>query len=441
MKKIVILLILLVAAVWALFQWQVTKVESLSETITHRQDYTRYLKQNYEPEPSEKLDAEITFWLDKLDKQPEGFLYMEKAAALLSRKYKLLGNLKDIQLSDSLLHKANTFLKGKKKINNYLLLSANAIGQHRFQQAKSYVEKALNLEPFNFSTMLMAFDAYMETGAFEPAENLLKHAYAPTSFDYLIRAAKFQDHQGNLDSALFLMEKAQAIAAQKGLKDKYLWVKTNLGDMYGHAGQFEKSYHTYLEVLDEGAHSLHAMKGIAWLAFSHDLKTDDAKEILSFILTQRKSPDVYLTLAEIAEFENDRKERAKQLALFEKETYEPGYFEMYRPSRVALVAEEEDVQTAIALAQDEINNRSTPSAYLLLARTYARGQMFDKALAIVENHVVGETFEPSLLYQSALIYQSAGLKHQAEQLFEEALQSSFELGPVVVQNIRLQLTK
>jgi tetratricopeptide (TPR) repeat protein len=215
---------------------------------------------------------------------------------------------------------------------------------------------------------------------------------------------------------------------------------SNLGDMYGHASRISESYQAYLEVLKQDPDYDHALKGIAWIAVVHDRNTQEAKRILNFIDTRKATPDMHLMLAEIAEVENDAGEKKKQLELFTNEARNSKYGGMYNTYLAKLEAEEfSNPQTAISIAEQEIQNRPTPLSYDLLAWGLFHKGEYREALEIANKNVLNRTYEPVALYHMAMIYKSNGLEKEARNYFEQASESSFELGPTISKRIELEI--
>jgi tetratricopeptide (TPR) repeat protein len=142
-------------------------------------------------------------------------------------------------------------------------------------------------------TWLLEFDTKMELGDITMASEKIESIKDKSSFDYLIRKAKLEDHKGNLDGAITLMEQAFEKVKNK-TSGLYCWALSNLGDMYGHAGRVEDSYHAYLNVLQKDSGYIYALKGIAWIARMIVMRR--SKRIYQFMLSQTDMPDLYLTL-------------------------------------------------------------------------------------------------------------------------------------------------
>ncbi|MEP6597491.1 MAG: hypothetical protein ABJA71_16170, partial [Ginsengibacter sp.] len=308
-------------------------------------------------------------------------------------------------------------------------LSQNSITQHKFKDAYHFnmaVEKT-NSDPY--INHLLQFDAGMELGKYYEASEKLADLKEKKSFDYLIRKAKLEDHNGRIENSIKLMEQALLLVKEKN-KRAYSWALSNLADMYGHNGRVKDAYNAYLEVLSMDSANLYCLKGIAWIAFSHDKNTVEAKRILKFILTQTSMPDLNLMLADIAEWEGDTKTKEMYLDVFVNEVTKPGYGAMYNKYLIHLYTYDlKDYDKALAIALREIESRPTPETYSWLASVYYNKGEMDKAYEIIRDHVNKRTFEPHAYMNMGFIYAAAGKKDEAKKYLEACGKSSFELGP------------
>ena len=380
---------------------------------------------------------ELKFWEERLEKNNNDEASLAKLGSIHANLFKSTGLAQHILISDSLYARIlKTYPKGNVEI--YQSLAANAITQHKFQSAKDYTEKALALGDKKAASLLILVDVSLEIGDYATANLVLRDFKNKHSFAYLIRKAKLNDHEGHLDSAIVCMEKAyQRIKANKGLSQ---WTLSNLADMYGHAGRIEDSYAGYLQVLKDNPQDDYALKGIAWIALSHDLNAEAAKVIVNDLAIRKFMPEAHLMLAEIAELNGNQMEKADQLKKFKSLVSIPEYRNMYHKYLAILEAEEfQNPNAAISIAQAEIANRPTPQSYDLLSWAYYHQKNFPEALSIASRHVEHQTFEPEAFYHLGIIYQANGNKEQARYYLKEALESEFELGPSVSKKIKTAL--
>ena len=254
-----------------------------------------------------------------------------------------------------------------------------------------------------------------------------------------MRLSKWKDHIGDLDQAIALMESSLEGISPTNTNLK-IWTLSNLADMYGHAGEVQKSYNAYLQVLELDNSYYYALKGIAYIAFAYDENTENAKKILNFLNKAHPIPDYKLMLAEIAEFENDIKSQVKYLNEFYAEVSLPQYGDMYNKYIMDIDLQRENFDKAIEMAEKEIENRATPQTYDLLAWTYLQAGYTEKALQITEDFVVDKTFEPDASYHMGILYSTIN-KDMALKHLNEAKNAAFELGPITSKEINNVLSK
>jgi tetratricopeptide (TPR) repeat protein len=408
--------------------------------IVQSDDYKKYLQSDKTNKSLHKIDEEIDFWNKRLEKTPDDIISQTKIAGLLTSRFQYSGNIKEIIKADSLYKIANQLNKVNSS-GTYRSLATNCITRHQFQKAKLYVDSALKLGDDKYVTLLIQFDVAMELGDYRLAKQLLQELGNKNRFEYLIREAKYKDHvEGNLDEAIILMERAFEKIKETNNVSLYCWTKSNLGDLYSHANQFKQAYQSYLNVLAIDPAYYHCLKGIAWLAFSHDKNTTEAKLILKYLKEQHPVPDYDLLLAEIADYEYDTIAMKQYLSLYTSATQNGDYGDMYNKYNFNLAADEfSNYDEAFAIAQTEVNNRPTPESYHQLAWIYFKKGDLKKANEISNTYVINRCFEPEVLYRTAIIYQNNGKTKKAIELMNMANESAFELGPAISKKIDIAL--
>lgn len=411
-----------------------------NKKIINPQDYNAFLSDNKRMEKQvEKINAEISFWQNRLAKDTGSFVDMLQIASNHIKRFKAIGEVSDLHIADSLyaicLQKVKTT-----DPEIYFSVSQNAITQHRFNDAWENLLLADSIGVNPYLLRLFRFDAAMEIGLYQQASANIEKLTDKNNFDYLIRKAKLEDHKGDLDNAIRLMEKALKDAEAKDKKQLILWAKSNLADMYGHAGRVEDSYKNYLDVLKTDSNYLYALKGIAWIAYSQDHDTKEAKRILHYILSQTNMPDLYLMLAEIEEWEGSKEEKDKCVAKFLSEVEKPGYGNMYNKYLITIYTEDrQDYNKALSIAEKEVSSRPTPETYSWLAWVHFKKGDKQKAYELVKQYVLGKDFEPGSQLHTAYILKAQGETSKAKKILNDCLESSFELGPLTTAEIKKNL--
>jgi tetratricopeptide (TPR) repeat protein len=405
--------------------------------ITNRADYDSYL--SFQKTDGYSLEADMNFWSERLIQMPTDESSKIKLAGLHASKFRKTGKVEELQHSDSIYHHLlRTNLSAKTGL--YLGLAQNSITQHQFRRARAYTDSALQEGGRKAAVLLVRADIALELGDYHHAKNILNQFTNKNSFAHRIRQVKVKDHEGDLDSAILIME--AALNRIKGNRELYCWSLSNLGDMYGHAGRIEDAYRAYLEVLQKDPGYDYALKGIAWIALSHDRNFSEAKRIIGILASRSRMPEEHLMLAEIADVEKNQLEKVNQLTSFVNLTDNPGYKTMYAKYLAEIYAGDlQKPEVSLAIAEDEIKSRPTPQSFDLKAWALLQAGKKKEALSIAQKYVLGKTFEPDVAYHLGMIYLANGLEDEAEKQLEQALESSFELGPTVSGNIRQTLER
>lgn len=380
------------------------------------------------------LEADMSFWEERLLSMPKDEASKRKLAGLHAAKFKATGLVEELKTSDSIYHELlKTSTTGRTGL--FLGLAQNSITQHQFKTAAIYADSAIAVGERKPAALLVSADIALELGDYPKAHTILKQFVNKKSFAHRIRQVKVKDQQGDLDSAILIMEAAHDRV--KGTKDLYCWSLSNLGDMYGHAGRIEDAYNAYIAVLQKDPAYDYALKGIAWIALSNDKNFSEAKRIISTLASRSRMPEAHLMLAEIAELENNIIEKQKQLVQFTNLTDTEGYRTMYAKYLAHLYAEDlNQPEKSLAIAEQEIKNRPTSQSYDLKAWAMLKLGRKEEALALARQYVENKTFEPDAAYHVGMIYLANGNTESAKKNLEEAYASSFELGPVIKNEIK-----
>lgn len=396
--------------------------------VTNKEDYQAFLivKEN---EKENNIKREIDFWQTKYNAAPNQYTYLISLASLYSQLFEIKGNIQDLYRAEKLLLDCNNRVRGE-KASIHRSIAKNYISQHRFKEALEYLKKAYILGENRLSTEKMLFDVYMELGNYTEAEKKLDVIQDTKDFDYLIRLAKWNDHKGDLDTAIKIMEQAKKIAEETKKEDIKLWIYSNIADFYGHAGRIKESYDYYLKTLQIDNQNAYALKGIAWIVFSYERDTKSAIEIIDHITAKHTVPDFYLLRAEMNEFATNYTEQKLDIEEYFKLLNNHNYGDMYNKYNALLYSEVLDnSEKAIEIAKKEIQNRPTPESYDLLAWAYYQNGDFDEALKIVKKHTMNKSQEPLILFHNEMILKANDMLTKENSNKEELLSSIYELGP------------
>jgi len=413
----------------------VSCTKETNKKITDSKDYNAFLI-DLENTSLKDIQADYSFWKQKLEKTPNQYPYSAKLAAANSAIFKVTGEIEALKEAEENLLFANK----KTNYNNagYLRsLSKNYISQHRFKEALALLKKAeANGENLQ-QTQFMLIDVNLELGNLKETGVYLSKVKNFKSFDYLIRISKYNDHIGHLDKAIEYLEASLKIA--KSSKNTFLmqWNFTNLADYYGHAGRIKESYNSYLKALALNANDSYAKKGIAWIVYSYERNPEEALRILETVTAENKAPDYHLLKAEILDFMGNSVKKNIQEAKYLAKVVDKNYGVMYHKYDVLLYADDVTKQErAIEIANQEVSERPTAQSYDLLAWSLYKNGQVEKALEITQRNVINKTFEPEALLHTAFILKANGRVAEALKLKQELIESIYELGPLAESDIQ-----
>ncbi|PWT95352.1 MAG: hypothetical protein C5B52_18035 [Bacteroidetes bacterium] len=407
--------------------------------ITNWKDYSKYLVVGSSNHKLNQIDSDILFWENRLAKSPGDLTSQIKIAGLLNKRFQYSGNIHEIFQADSLYNLVGPILN-KSGSGIYRSLASNCVTQHKFKQADLYLDSAISLGDNLFISKMQKFDVDIELGNTDEAYRILQSIKDKNSFEYLIRYAKYKDHTGDLNDGILIMEKALTKISNDENTSLYCWTKSNLGDMYGHANRFEDSYQAYLEVLKLDPEYYHALKGIAWLAFSHDKDIEHSKAIVNFLLDKHPVPDYKLFLSQISDFEHNSARSLEFSSKFTKEVTQTQYGDMYNKYLFYLASDHENkYEAALRLAQREVYNRPTPESYNMLCWAMFISGNIRESITIAKSKVENKCFEPDANYHLGIIYKTMGNRSKARHYLNLAANSIYELGPFYESKIKSAL--
>ncbi len=417
-----------------LFAISISSCTNEKSKITNASDYNIYLNQT-ENKNTQLAKTEIDFWQKKYNAAPNQTSYLIQLAGHYTSLFETTFEVNHLYKAEKLLLKVNANLNFS-EVGPIRALAKNYITQHRFREALFLANKALKIGEGFKETQKLLFDVNMELGNYAEAKKNLSKFNNFGDFDYLIRMAKWNDHIGDLPTAISLMEKATKKAEANDNTTLKIWSYSNLGDMYGHAGRISDSYAFYLKTLKEDENNYYALKGIAWIAFSHEKNTQEANRIIDIIAKKHNSPDFKLFKAEMAEFNKNEALKNKHIQEYFKSLKSRDYGVMYNKYNAILYADnKKDAVKALEIAYQEIKNRPTPESYDLLAWANFNLGNTKKALDICEKHIVNQSFEPEINYHLAEIYKANKMTNKIKPIKEDLLSSIYELGPNMKEKI------
>ena len=382
-------------------------------------------------------DSNLAFWERRMEKQPENFGNGPKYASALSSRFHLHGAIHDLLKADSLMKRSNE-ANQEKEPDIFRTLSSYAMLQHQFHQADSFLQKALKIDGRSIPNTYLDFDVAFELGQYARAKNLLQSLKKGNSYSYLFRRSKYEHYDGSLDSAISCMIQA----AEKADNNKYLRqvALSNAADLNIHKGNLSAAYNLYVQSIKIDAADFHSIMGIGWIALVHDKNDSLAKKIFEFVRNHNQAPDALLKLEQVAEAKGDSVMQKQYAVEFVKQVSDSAYGRMYSKYLIDLYTGIlHNPAIAVALAEQEINNRPTPQVYAWYAWSLFCNNETGKAYNIFKGYVSSKPLEGLELYYMGKMMQGLSKGYNAQQFFKAAYKNRYDLSPGKVKDLQENL--
>ena len=376
---------------------------------------------------------EVNYWEDRLQNEPNQWLYQVQLAGIHQRLFQLTADISHLKRAEHLLLAVlEQRLQDPAPIQR--TLARNYISQHRFCEALDLVAAAYESGSGKRASKLMLFDVYAELGDEYEQYRLLEELNEKRDFDYLIRLAKWEDSQGRLDHTLLIMEKAKAIAERSRQTSLMQWAYSNLGDYYGHSGEIELSQVYYEKALALDPADWYSMKGLAWILYSHENRPHEAARILTILRDYSQDPGIRLTLAEIKEYTGDSQSAGSLRELVATDVSKEDYGRMYAAFLCEYYLDKGENARALAIAQKEVSERPVPASYdLLIQARFAQGEV-EAAHQLSREKVWHRTYEPGILLNQLRYFVGISSPYLTA-IMNELSAACFELGPLVCREL------
>jgi tetratricopeptide (TPR) repeat protein len=376
-----------------------------TETIVNAVEIRSILTAETGSSEIQHINRRINFFTEKVKKDNFGCVTTGMLGNAYSTRFSLTGDINDIITSDSLLNISNVKYNGT-KASVFVSLSMNALVRHEFKRAVDYAYSAYNLGENKSISAGVLFDALVETGEYEAAKIRLNSLTDTKEVSYLIRASKYKELTGDMDSAIIFMQAALEESRTNPTRPGLIcWANNSLAALYIKSKDYAHAYEHYINTLKLDRNNYKALEGIAVIASLNDGNYSLAEEILLHVSKKISSPDPYLNLYKLAKRQNDEVKKKDYLDKFMKLSSNPAYGKMYNRYLAEIYADEfRDFEKAKQIAESEINERPSPASYFLLAWVYFKSGDTGKAIDIIKNNVEDKTYDPEILTKIDRIY-------------------------------------
>ena len=379
----------------------------------------------------------LAFWKQRMDSLPDNFVNGPEYGSALSSRFHIFGDIHDLAKADSLFHRS-TEANQEKEPGNFRTLASVAMLRHRFQEADSFLRRAIKIDGHSVPNTFLDFDITFELGQYPRAKNILNSLKADNSYGYLFRRSKFEHYTGNLDSSISCMMQA----AEKAGNNNYLRqvALSNAADLNIHKGDLKEACKLYQQSISIDAADFHSIMGLGWIALVHDKNDSLAKKIFQFVRGYNKSPDALLKLELAAETRADTGIQKRFAIEFASQANDSVYGKMYSKYLIGLYTSIlNEPAKAVILAEQEINNRPASQVFAWYAWSLFCNNQKDKAYNIYKGYVSGKPLEGLELYYMGKLMKGLDKGYNAEQFFKAAYKNRYDLSPAQLKDLQENL--
>jgi len=391
-----------------------------------------------EPAFSQINDSALLFWKKRIRPQLPGIVSEMKYAGALSMRFHLYGDIKDIRMADSTIRKLDADFNHRESAAQ-LFLMRDAILQHRFREAATWLERAESNGLKKYDWLTSSFDVDFELGNYFNAAHALQELKG-NDYGYYFRRSKMDHVNGLLDSSILSMERAD----QSEQNNPYLQqvALSNEGDLLIHEGNLEKAAVLYKQCLGMNGADFHSFSGLGWIALVQDHNDTLAEKIFSFVREKNKLPDALYRLCMMASSRGDTLLEKKYAETFAHEASDSLYGNMYNKYLIELYTGilNNRVQAAY-LAKKELENRATPQTHAWYAWTLYSSNKKDLALEYFQKNISGRPLEGLELYWMGKLLQGKNKGYDANAYFKAAYTNKFDLSPGIQHDLEIILNE
>jgi hypothetical protein len=392
-----------------------------------------------EPEIARSNDLSMQFWKSRINPKLPGLVSETKYAGTLSMRFHLYGDIRDIRKADSVMSKVDSDFNHK-EAQAELTLVSYAILQHRFQEAETILEKAIQTGLKKYDQLTASFDVDFELGKLFNADNELKELKSTADYGYFFRRSKMEHLNGLLDSSIHSMLEAADLEKSSPYLEQV--ALANAADLYVHAGELQKAAFLYMKCIRINHADFHSILGLGWIAMVNDKNDSLAEKIFRFVQTKNKLPDALYKLTQMAEDRGDRELEKKWALAFESEARDSVYGNMYNKYMIELYTGIlYNPALAEKISKTELKNRLTPQTCAWYAWTLFSNNKKEEAYEQFEKNVSGKPLESLELYWMGKMMQGLGKGYNARMFYKAAYTNKYDLSPAILNDLEIELNR
>lgn len=379
----------------------------------------------------------MDFWSGRIDSLRPGNINEMQYAATLVNRFKLAGNLQDLDKADVILKQVDATFAHTLAAPLLNLVSLS-IMHHRFATADTFYQKACKIGVKAYQRNALGFDVNFELGKYEQAAGVLRNKDYIRDYNYFFRRSKLDHLNGEPDSAFSAMQQAVALAGKNPYLQNLAW--SMLGDLAVHQKKLATAANDLKQAIRFNPGDMHSLLQLGWVALVQDNDTANANALFNLAVSRNKLPDPYYKMYQMAQWQHDENKIIYYANRFVKEASLPEYELMYDKYLIELYATVLNrPQNAVDVAFAELKNRATPQTYAWYAYSLLCNHQQEKAYQVFQQHIAGKPLEGIELYYVGKVLNSIRHGFDAAKCFEAAMQNKYDLSPYMIEDMEKML--
>lgn len=309
-------------------------------------------------------------------------------------------------------------------------MAAVCMGEHRFDDALAYAQKALSLGSGDVSPFAIVGDAHADMGDYDRAAQGYERL-TPPEMTLSPRAAYARDSRlsylkfimGDMPGAISLMQASVAEGTASQIPSENLaWLHYELGEYYTQAGDIGAADAAYLDALSIHPGDYRALAGLAKLRANHG-RYEEAVVLYQKAIAVVPMPTFIAELGDVYAHSGKTSEAAKQYQLVEYIGRLGRINQVLHNRDLALFYADHDMKIteALELARKEFEVRHDIYTWDALAWVLYKNGKYEEAQKASQNALKFGTRDALLLYHSGVIAAEIGQHEQAREKLQEAL--------------------
>jgi hypothetical protein len=389
------------------------------------------------PKFARSNDATMQFWKDRINPNLPGLVSESKYAGMLTMRFHMFGDIRDIKAADSVIRKVDCDFNHKEAQAN-LTLVGYSILQHRFSVADAYLEKAKKIGLKKYDLLTSSFDVDFELGRYFDAGNKLKELKPSADYSYFFRLSKMDHLNGLIDSSIHAM--LEAADLEKGSPYLQQVALSNAADLCIHAGYLKQAADLYTKCIRLNGVDFHSITGLGWIALVSDNNDSLAERIFVFVQKHNKLPDAFYKLTQMAEARGDSGLIKKWATTFASRVSDSSYGDMYNKYLIELYTGIlQNPSRAEQISRAELRNRATPQTYAWYAWSLFSNNKKEEAYTEFEKNVSGKPLEGLELYWMGKMMQALKKGYNAQAFYKAAYSNRYDLSPAILKDLEKQM--